>query len=357
AVHAQRGQRVAVAGVGALSGLLPGGQVEGDDLVGVAVLAGALVLLGGDVQLVLAHGEPRALLDLGDAVAAGRVVVAGGGDAGAQLAGLVVDGEEVGDAAAVAGGVADVGGHDQRVGGHDARVLDALAHLVLGDHLPGLRVDGLDVQLALGVRAALAHGDQLRAAAVAGVGRLGRPRLRAAADLPGGAAAGAAGGDGVTADGDVVEADRAGAGLGGLRPQLLARLQVDRRDLGAGLRLGLGGHGRLVDDRRPVVVGGVPAGLAHRAGQLDRPQLGALVAVVADDLGDAALGVHLVGQPGAGDHDAGAVLGGLRGGHLEQDLGGGVVRRLLGGTGTAAGGAAVVAALGVRAALVAAAVG
>src|SRR5690606_11304927 len=214
AVHAQRGQRVAVAGVGALSGLLPGGQVEGDDLVGVAVLAGALVLLGGDVQLVLAHGEPRALLDLGDAVAAGRVVVAGGGDAGAQLAGLVVDGEEVGDAAAVAGGVADVGGHDQRVGGHDARVLDALAHLVLGDHLPGLRVDGLDVQLALGVRAALAHGDQLRAAAVAGVvagvGRLGRPQLLAAADLPGGAAAGAAGGDGVTADGDVVEADRAG---------------------------------------------------------------------------------------------------------------------------------------------------
>src|SRR5690606_26363602 len=91
--------------------------------------------------------------------------------------------------------------------------------------------------------------------------------------------------------------------------------------------------------------------------QLDRPQLGALVAVVADDLGDAALGVHLVGQPGAGDHDAGAVLGGLRGGHLEQDLGGGVVRRLLGGTGTAAGGAAVVAALGVRAALLAAAVG
>ena len=129
------------------------------------MVAAAVVLLGRDVDPVVADGQAHAGLDPGDALAVGRVVVARHRDAGAQLAGLVVDGEEVRDAAAVTRTVADVGGHDQRVGGHDGRVLDARGELVLGDHLPGDRVDGLDVQLGVVVGAALAHGDQLLAAA------------------------------------------------------------------------------------------------------------------------------------------------------------------------------------------------
>src|SRR5690606_17881655 len=178
------------------------------------------------------------------AVALRRVVVAGRRDPLAQLAGLVVDREEVRDAAAVARGLVHVGGHDQRVGGDDRRVLDPLVHLVLGDHLAGLRVDGLDVQLTLLERAALADRDHLRATAVPGVvaavGVLGRPQLLAGGDVPGGAAAGAARGDRGAADGDVAEPDGERAGLGRLVPQLLAGLQVDRGDLGAALRFGLG---------------------------------------------------------------------------------------------------------------------
>src|SRR5690606_29100330 len=132
-------------------------------------------------------------------------------------AGLVVDGEEVGDAAAVTGAVADVGGHHERVGGDDGRVLDALVHLVLGEDVARLGVDVLDVQLTLVVGAALADRDQLGAAAVpgvvAGVGRLGRPALVTGGEVPGGTAAGGTGRDGAAADRHVVEADRHGAGL------------------------------------------------------------------------------------------------------------------------------------------------
>lgn len=83
------------------------------------------MLLGRQVEPVVADRDLVALLDLGDAVALGRVLVAGRGDPGAQLAGLVVDGEEVRDPATVLRGFAHVGGDDQRIGRHDAGVRDA----------------------------------------------------------------------------------------------------------------------------------------------------------------------------------------------------------------------------------------